>query len=297
MEQIPKDCIARLTDVANALGDKKATIALPAALEKLFPQCRSAARVVKTDGSVVLKEAVQILRAEGIKIQGQRVIDVETCLYKNFEGNSILVELRKLQKNTARKVVLRDSVKGLKKIIGLDLAYKDDAAVAAAVMIDANTFEIRKEIAIKVNIDFPYIPGYLAFRELPAMLKVLRKLGERSDFLFVDGHGILHPVGCGLATHIGVKMNLPTIGIAKSLLVGKVLSPSLQIGEVSPVKFGGKIRGYALRASQSKYPIYISPGNRITPRIALNVTRDMCRYRIPEPIRQSHILAEKMKIK
>ncbi len=297
LEQIPKGRVTRLTDIADALGDRKATIALPLALEKLFPRCRSAAKVVKADDSVVLKEAVAILRDEGLDVRRHRVVDVEGCLYNRFERRPILAELRSLQQSTARQVVLRDAVKELKKLVGLDLAYKDDEAVVAAVIMDADTFDIEKEVAIKIDINFPYIPGYLAFRELPAMIKILRKIGVRPDILFVDGHGILHPAGCGIATHVGVKTNLPTIGVAKSLLVGKVLSPSLQMGEVSPVRMKGKVKGYAFRSSQSKHPIYISPGNWITPVTALNVTRNACKHRIPEPLRQSHILAEKMKNK
>jgi len=144
---------------------------------------------------------------------------------------------------------------------------------------------------VDVEITFPYIPSYLAFRELPPLLAALRSLPSEPSLLFVDGHGILHPAKCGIAAQLGITAKIPTIGVGKSYLVGEINSKTIRKGAAVPVRFGGKIMGYAFRSSESRHPILISPGNLITPKTALRLTRAVCLSRVPEPIRQAHVIA------
>lgn len=297
VEQIPRGRIAFLTDIAGALGDRAAVVALPRALEHVAQECEAVARVTKADGSVVLPESVPVLVADGVKVVNSRVIDATAIRWSDFVTSHPLRALRKSQLRCAKKIVFRDGVRKPKTLAGVDASYEGDTAYAAAVLLEAGTLDMLGVTVRKVDVDFPYIPGYLAFREMPAFLAALRAMPSRPDVLFVDGHGTLHPAECGIASLIGRRMGLPTIGIGKSRLVGEVTNPSLEIGQASPVTLGGIVRGYALRASQSTKPIYVSTGDRISPRTALAITRMACRNRIPEPIRLADTISHKEKMK
>ena len=131
------------------------------------------------------------------------------------------------------------------------------------------------------RIKFPYIPTYLAYRELPLFEKLIEQLKVRPSVLMVDGNGILHPYKIGIASHLGVVLDIPTIGVAKSLLCGEIKDDYIFEGEE-------KI-GYAVYSS--KKPIFVSPGHRISLNTSVDVVRRFLRYRIPEPLRQAHILA------
>ena len=129
--------------------------------------------------------------------------------------------------------------------------------------------------------DFPYIPTYLAYREIPIITKIIEKLEQKPDMVMVDGNGILHPFGIGIASHLGVVMNIPTIGVAKGLLCGEEKNGIITIN--------GSLSGYALH--HSKKPIFVSPGHRVSTETALKIVKHFLRYRLPEPIRHAHILA------
>jgi deoxyribonuclease V len=136
----------------------------------------------------------------------------------------------------------------------------------------------------------------LTFRELPPIERVLKRLKRRPNILMVDGNGILHPLGIGLASHVGVKLRIPTIGVAKKKLLGDVQGSPRPGKEAVPVTVEGRHVGFAMVPTvKSKRPIYISPGNRVSLHSSVNIVKRFCKYRIPEPIRQADILSRKMK--
>ncbi len=296
--QIPAGKIAFLGDIAQALGDKAAAVALPRALARISVSCGEAKRVLKADGSPILPGTLAALKRDGVAVSGLIVEGAERFAFREFVSNRPLQRLRNIQRKCARRVVLRDGVRKPRTVAGVDVSYNEDRAIAAAVLMDSETLHTIAEAIAEVDVAFPYIPGYLAFRELPPLLTALRSLPAKPSLLFVDGHGILHPAKCGIAAQLGITAKIPTIGIGKSYLVGEINSKIIGKGAAVPVRIGGRIMGYAFRSSESKHPIFISPGNMITPKTALRLTRAVCLSRVPEPIRLAHVMAtEKRKRK
>ncbi|CAI8605844.1 unnamed protein product [Vicia faba] len=197
----------------------------------------------------------------------------------------------------------------LRFVGGFDISFsKDDPSMACGtlVVLDFRTLQLVYQDFSFVTLHVPYVPGFLAFREAPVLLHILEKM-KRSDnpfypqVLMVDGNGILHPRGFGLACHVGVMANLPTIGIGKSLhhvdgLHHSRVRKLLEAEENSSKDFiplvgcSGQTWGVAMRSSQSSIkPIYISIGHRISLQTATAIVQMTCKYRIPEPIRQADI--------
>jgi deoxyribonuclease V len=136
--------------------------------------------------------------------------------------------------------------------------------------------------------DFPYVPGYLGFREVPALVAAWARLSPRPDLLLVDGQGLAHPRGLGLASHLGVVLDIPTIGVAKSLLVGEA-TPGPEAGDTAPILHKGAVIGMALRTRRGARPLYVSVGHRVSLGTAVALVRAACDgRRLPVPIRAAH---------
>lgn len=175
-----------------------------------------------------------------------------------------------------------------RRVGGLDAAYPDGDAVGAAVVLDAEAGDV---VAAGLGRDpdpAPYVPGYLFARERPALEAALRDLGleaARGVPWLVDGHGLLHPERAGLACHVGVALDLQTVGVGKSPLVADA-SGELAPGEAEALTVEGDLLGFALRpTAAARNPIYVSPGHRIGPQEALDLVRPLCIHRVPEPVR------------
>jgi deoxyribonuclease V len=152
------------------------------------------------------------------------------------------------------------------------------------VVFDYKTREIIEKKTVFTKTNFPYISTYLSFREYPVIEKVVNSLKNTPSILMVDGNGVLHPRGVGIASYAGVLFDLPTIEIAKKLLKGSVTGED--------VIFNGKKIGNAFKSSNKiKKPIYVSPGNKISFDTSFKVVKHFSKYKLPEPIRQAHILA------
>jgi deoxyribonuclease V len=156
--------------------------------------------------------------------------------------------------------------------------------------------ELVEEAGVAGICPFPYRTGLLSFREVPILAEAYRKLRQPPEVLLVDGQGIAHPRGVGLASHLGLVLDLPTIGMAKSRLVGEGPEPGWQAGSASPLLWQGKVVGLILRTQNGKKPLYLSPGHRIT----LNEGREIglgcvTKYRIPLPLRQADLLTRRLK--
>jgi len=146
---------------------------------------------------------------------------------------------------------------------------------------------IEKEFS-ETAVDLPYIPGLLAFREGPPMIETYKKLKRKPDILLVDGHGIAHPRGVGIASHVGVLLDIATIGIAKKRLVGDYRIPD-RVGESRPLLYKGKVVGNVLKSKKGCNPIFISPGNKISVESSLEIVKDCIReHKLPEPVRLAH---------
>jgi deoxyribonuclease V len=149
---------------------------------------------------------------------------------------------------------------------------------------------------VKAETRFPYVPGYLAFREVPALVRVWEQLAVKPDLLVVDGHGIAHPRRLGIAAHFGVTTGQPSMGCAKNILTGKYEEPALTYGAYSPITDKGEHIGYAFRSKARTAPVYVSPGNHIGMENCLQVIQQCTgKYRIPEPTRLAHELVNRFR--
>lgn len=191
----------------------------------------------------------------------------------------------KLQTKLASKVIKHDVINydRIRYVCGVDVSYRNDKAFACAVVIDKNNFDLIDSISSITKIQSPYIPGLFFLRESESIFSVLK--GLRYDVLMVDGHGILHPRQFGLACYIGMKVNKPTIGVAKNLLCGNVRKNGA-------VLLNGKIAGYAVKTNAK--PVYVSIGHKIGLRTAVKLVKEVAKYRIPEPLRLADINSRKM---
>jgi deoxyribonuclease V len=198
-------------------------------------------------------------------------------------------EAIKLQRNMAKDVVKQDVIdqKEIKRICGVDVSYRGNKAFSCAVVIERRSLTVVESACSESIVESPYIPGLLFLREAEPILAVLGKLRDY-DLLMVDGHGLLHPRGFGIACYVGVKLDRPTIGVAKSLLCGTVV----QKNNSQSVLLDGKKLGVVLKANSK--PIYVSVGHKVSLRTASKIVKEVTKYRIPEPLRLADINSRKM---
>lgn len=174
---------------------------------------------------------------------------------------------------------------------GVDAAFSRDGrfALAAAVLWDALESKALHIAIGRAPLRFPYIPGLLSFRELPAVLAALRKLPQTPDAVLCDAQGICHPRGIGLAAHLGLWLDLPTVGCAKSRLCGEAEEPPLGVGAAVPMTLRGVQVGVVLRTRRAVRPLYVSPGHLCDISQSAAWTLAACRgFRLPEPTRLAH---------
>ncbi len=169
---------------------------------------------------------------------------------------------------------------------------------AAVVIMQFSTLQIIDSYSRRATTSFPYIPGFLSFREAPIIVEIFKKISHPPDVLICDGQGIAHPRGLGLASHLGLFLDVPTIGCAKSVLVGNYLEPEPLKGSQSPLMYQGKQVGVALRTRSYVKPIFVSCGHKIgLPEAIRIVLQTSPRYRIPEPLRMAHQLVNELRVK
>lgn len=202
-------------------------------------------------------------------------------------------EARKLQEELSSLVREEELLNEPKLVAGVDTSYDigSDLLFAGVVVISLEDFSIVEKVVVAEISKFPYIPGLLSFRETPPLIRAFSKLKTEPDMIFVDGQGIAHPRFFGIASHIGVLYDKPTVGVAKSILVGMPEDIPRRKGEFSYLKYKGRVVGALLKSAEGKDPIVVSVGHRITLREAISVTRRLCLgFRIPEPTRLAHII-------
>ncbi len=206
--------------------------------------------------------------------------------------------LRKLteEQNELRKKITLKPLHGIKYIAGCDSAFKGNLITSVFVIF---TYPELKEIEVVFNtseVTLPYIPGFLAFREIPNLLHAYKKLKHMPDLIMVDGHGIMHPRRMGIGAHLGVVLQKPTVGIAKNKLVGIYEIPSSTKGSYTEVFHQNEMIGYVLRSKDNVKPIFVSPGNLCDFPAALSVTIETLRkHKLPEPTRIADLYSKKYK--
>lgn len=205
-----------------------------------------------------------------------------------------------IQYKLAREIVLDDGrASKLKKIAGADISYSknDDLFFAGVVVLDADTLNIIEEAGAMERVSFPYIPGLLSFREAPALIKAFEKVRSKPDVIMFDGQGIAHPRRLGLASHMGLFLDVPSLGCAKKKLVGEFEEPGIKKGSYSELIHRGDKIGAVLRTKDNVKPVFISPGHRIGIARSIETVFLCCNgYRIPEPTRQAHLLVNRLRL-
>jgi len=207
-------------------------------------------------------------------------------------------EAIKIQNEMRNLVKIENLQSQIRYIAGADISFdKGSNTVYAGIVVlkFPELVEVDRSLLI-TEVNFPYIPGLLSFRESPALIKAWEKIKIIPDVVIIDGQGIAHPRRFGIASHFGVLIDKPTIGCAKSLLVGKYKEPDEKAGSYSYLYDSGEIIGVALRTRDNVQPVFVSIGHKITLDESIEIIMQSIRgYRIPEPTRQAHMLVNALR--
>jgi deoxyribonuclease V len=201
-----------------------------------------------------------------------------------------------LQSALSARVIRHDEFTAIETVAGIDVAYGrrgGTVARAAAVVFDLATLVPMDEAVVEVPNAFPYVPGLLSFREAPAALSALARLKVTPHLLMCDGQGIAHPRRLGFASHLGLSLDRPSIGVAKSRLIGEAAAPADERGAFTPLIDHGEVIGAVLRSRPGAKPIHVSIGHRVSLPTAIALTLACTkRYRLPEPVRLADRLSK-----
>jgi len=294
--QVPLGRLTTYGAVAEALGDIIASRFVGLAMSRnddiVRVPCR---RVVQSDGKIGgytgggSVKKIKLLRSEGIEICGSRIIGLERYMFRDFETSHPLRALRRKQVLLKKHLSLNPIQATPNRVAGIDVAYSGDHAYAAMVTFDYESGEELDRVVVEGEAEFPYVPSYLAFREIPVIAPLMRHVAK-DTVVICDGNGILHPEGFGIASQVGVVFDVPSVGVAKKLLCGRVVRTSSE--RISQVRVGTRIMGHALQGERNNNPIYVSAGHGLSPEQATAIASRFLKHRIPEPTRIAHIVAE-----
>ncbi|MEM4267604.1 MAG: endonuclease V [Candidatus Woesearchaeota archaeon] len=198
--------------------------------------------------------------------------------------------LKEEQTKLAKKIILTDSFDKLDTVAGCDIAYTGNKIISAIVVCDYKTLQIREKKYTIGKTRFPYIPGFLSYRESPITIETFHKLEIDPDILIVDGNGILHPRMLGMASHLGLLLDKPTIGVSKGLLCGEKRGDSIYLGK--------EVIGKVIETKEGAKPIFVSPGHKIGFSTMLEIIKHCLKeHKLPEPLHEAHKLATKIRNK
>jgi deoxyribonuclease V len=220
-----------------------------------------------------------------------------TTLPENWLHPPDLAAARVAQTALAARVVAEDAHGPVRLLGGVDISNTrfdpENRVYAGIVVLRFPELEVVATASAVQRASMPYIPGFLGFREVPALLEAWDKLAVKPDLVMVDGHGLAHPRGLGIAAHLGVVLDIPSIGVAKSPLVGRPEAPLAEApGAEAPLVWKGRVLGTVLRTRRRANPLYVSVGHRVSLAGAVDwVKRAATGYRLPEPTRQAHLAA------
>ncbi len=289
--QVPRGMVTTYGDIAKAMGDVSASRVVGSILARnprpIEVPCH---RVVYGTGEVGwycglgkgTDTKQRLLREEGVPISDGKV-DLAKVGFSDFHIDPGLKRLREQQERLSRQVVERDRLGRLRKVAGLDVAYRGDQAFSAMAVLDIETGSVDIRLD-RSQVRFPYIPSYLSFRELASLAPLVSSSSE--TLFLVDGQGVLHPRGLGIASHMGVVLDVPTIGAAKSLLVGDI-DPA----DPKSIRYKGVERGRLVGEGRRK--LYVSVGHRVSLDTAEDVVRRYCLDADKSPLILAHRAAER----
>lgn len=203
-------------------------------------------------------------------------------------------EAKLIQEELRDRVITKDCLQKVQYVAGVDVGFKDNYKItqAAVAVLTFPELKIVEKAIAQIPTVFPYIPGYLSFREIPAILEALKQLEITPDLILCDGQGLAHPRRIGLASHLGVLIDLPTIGVAKSLFIGKHQEVAIEKGSYQLLIDKDETIGLVLRSRTSVKPIYVSIGHKISLLTAKDyVMQCLTKYRLPETTRWADKLA------
>jgi deoxyribonuclease V len=203
-----------------------------------------------------------------------------------------------LQARLREQVIVAPLDRPIETVAGADISFNKYAETiyAGIVVLRLPSLEIVEEVGVVSETRFPYVPGLLSFREMPAVLEAWTKLKTTPDAVLFDGQGIAHPRRAGIASHAGLMLERPTVGCAKSVLVGKYEEPAAERGAWTPLVDRGEIVGAALRTKSRVQPIFVSPGHLVDLAGAIRLTLQCDGgYRQPEPTRRAHLLVNALR--
>ncbi|MBD2537625.1 deoxyribonuclease V [Coleofasciculus sp. FACHB-SPT36] len=199
-----------------------------------------------------------------------------------------------IQQQLSKEVITSDQLESVQYVAGVDMGFEESGTIsrAAVAVLSFPDLQLQEQAIAFRPTTFPYIPGFLSFREIPAVLDALEKVSITPDLILCDGQGIAHPRRFGIASHLGVLIDLPTIGVAKSLLVGKHDELPVEKGAWQPLRYRREIIGAVLRTRTGVKPVYVSSGHRVSLETAIDyVMRCTTKYRLPETTRIADKLA------
>ena len=220
------------------------------------------------------------------------MIDKRNKKYKNLPRFFSIKRAREVQRELSKRIIKNDSKlsKCIENIAGVDISYIGDMGIGAIAVLDFNSLNIKEKVTSITKISFPYIPTLLSFRELKPAIQAFLKIKSKVDVFMIDAHGYAHPYRLGFASHFGVVIKRPTIGVAKSYLFGEVKKWKSNIDLLYDKE---EIIGAVLRVKKNQRPIYVSIGNMISLDTAIDIVLRTIKNgnRLPEPTRQAHLLA------
>lgn len=299
VRSIPPGCVVTYGDLAQRIGDAVASRWVASyLLEPEGPLASFSHRVVRASGDLGLfhtrnvSEKAKLLRKEGVTVRDGRV-DLVEFRFDLPWGPAPLADLKRWQQEFRCPAATSVQAEAVQVIGGVDVSYAKQTAVAVCSLFEADGKTVREHIAHQMQPPFPYVSGYLAFREIPVYLELLARMqvtGKLPDLLLVDGNGFLHPRRMGIATMLGGLTGLATIGIAKSQLCGSLRNATLDIGVWEPIwadkDSSDEVIGYALLPhAKTKNPLYVSRGFAVDDAVMQTVVeRCFATHRSPEPI-------------
>jgi deoxyribonuclease V len=298
VRQIPPGKISTYGAVAGALGDRVAARAVGRMMNQ-NPDADDMPcfKIVHSDGhlggfGLGIEDKIRRLRKDSIEVRDGRIVDFERVFFNDFHTKYPLKSLRQEQIRLSKKIKIHDDWKRLETVAGVDVAYPEnefEKACGAAVILDYQTRQVIEERIVQAHTDFPFISTYFYYREFPIVQKLMTRIEIKPSLLLLDGNGILHPYRCGFASQVGITLNIPTVGVAKTLLYGIVKGPQVIIDREQ--------RGYAYSSKKGRKPVFVSPGHRVSLPTSLDVVKHLSVYKHPEPLRLAHHCAKEQLLK
>jgi deoxyribonuclease V len=202
------------------------------------------------------------------------------------------------QKQLASQIETRTPLTGCRLVAGADVSYNRFSPVlyASVVVLRLDDLSVIEKQGFVAEVDFPYVPGLLSFRETPVLLEAFGRIQSEPDAVILDGHGYSHPRRVGFASHLGLWLDLATVGCAKSRLIGEFKEPGRQAGSLAPLKDKGEVIGQVVRTKTGVKPVFVSVGHRIDLHSAVELVLRTCSgYRLPEPTRLAHLEVNRLR--